>query len=82
MTARRLTMLAAAAGLLTLAACGEDAIETPPANAPIERVPAEAEVEVEAFPAHGSPWYPTPAPEVEEDPCINRPATPGVPHRC
>ena len=85
MTARRLTILAAVAGLLTLAACGEDAVVTTPANAPAQQPAAEATGEAEAFPPHGSPWYPTPAPdttESAEDPCLDRPATPGIPHRC
>jgi hypothetical protein len=70
-------VLAAVAGLLILAACGEQADDTPPANA--QQLP---ETEAEAFPPHGSPWYPTPAPEAEEDPCANMPLTRGVPHRC
>jgi hypothetical protein len=73
---RRFTALVAAAGVLTLAACG-DPDNPPAAQAPVQqrtvndvtsRMPAgwpatEAMRETAAFPAHGSPWYPTPAPE-------------------
>jgi hypothetical protein len=59
------------------------ALDDPTSNLPAEWPAAEAMREAEAFPAHGSPWYPTPAPattESPEDPCMDRPAV--GPHRC
>ena len=76
MNVRRLSALAAVAGLLTLAACGDP--DNPPAakapaqqrtledvtsNMPAEWPATEAMREAAAFAPYGSPWYPTPAPE-------------------
>ena len=75
MNARHLSALVAVAGLLTLAACGD------PDNPPVAEAPAQqrsledvtSNRPAKVYPAHGSPWYPTPAPETFEDPCLNRP---------
>ena len=82
----RIFALAAVAGVLTVAACGDSdnppVVEAPAQQRSVDdvtsKLPAEwpatqAMRNAEAYPAHGSPWYPTPAPQTSEDPCLDRP---------